>query len=192
MLPKDIEFQWETKEQKAMAILKEALCNAPALKTLDVSDGAGQIVVGVDTSSEGWGAISQQEDENKDRHPCCYESALWIKAEKRYDAGTRECRGLMKALKKFRNYVYRVRFLVETDTNILVHQLNLPANDLPGAQVTSSIVGISLFDFDVKHIPGRLTGGPDGLTRRPRREGEPEPEVEDDPEETIEASLGGI
>jgi len=46
----DIEFQWETEEKKAMAIMKEALCNAPALKTFDISDGAGQIVVGVDTS----------------------------------------------------------------------------------------------------------------------------------------------
>ena len=35
-----------------MAILKEAPSNAPALKTLDVSDGAGQLVVGVDASLE--------------------------------------------------------------------------------------------------------------------------------------------
>jgi hypothetical protein len=98
----------------------------------------------------------------------------------------------MKALKKFRNYVYGVRFLVETDANTLVHQLNLPANDLPGALVTRWIAWIRLFDFDVKHGPGRLNGGPDGLSRRPRGQGEPEPEVEDDLEETIEASLRGI
>ena len=189
---KDVEFQWETEEKKAMAILKEALCNAPALKTLDVSNGAGQIVVGVDASLEGWGAILEQEDENKDRHPCRYESGLWNNAEKRYDAGKRKCRGLMKALKKFRNYVYGVRFLVETDANTLVHQLNLPANDLPGALVTRWIAWIRLFDFDVKHVPGRLNGGPDGLSRRPRGEGELEPEEEDDLEETIEASLRGI
>jgi len=98
----------------------------------------------------------------------------------------------MKALKKFRNYVYGVRFLVETFTNILVHQLNLPANDLPGAQVTCWIAWIRLFDFDVKHVPGRLNGGPNGLSRRPRGEGEPAPEEEVDLEETIEACLQGI
>jgi len=38
-----------------MAIMKEALCNAHALKTLDISDGAGQIVMGVDARLEGWG-----------------------------------------------------------------------------------------------------------------------------------------
>jgi hypothetical protein len=192
ILRKDVEFQWETEEKKAMAILKEALCNAPALNTLEVSDGAGQIVVGVNASLEWWGAILQQEDKNKDWHPCRYESGLWNNAEKRYDAGKRECRGLMKALKKFCNYVYGVRFLVETDANTLVHQLNLPANDLPGALVTRWIAWIRLFDFDVKHVPARLNGGPDGLSRWPRGEGEPEPEEEDKLEETIEASLRGI
>ena len=52
ILPKDVKFQLETGEKKAMAILKEAVCNAPALKTLDGSDGAGQIVVGVDAILE--------------------------------------------------------------------------------------------------------------------------------------------
>jgi len=44
----------------------------------------------------------------------------------------------------------------------------------------------------VKHVRGRLNGGPDGLSGRPQGEGEPEPEEEDDIEETVEASLSGI
>jgi hypothetical protein len=44
----------------------------------------------------------------------------------------------------------------------------------------------------VKHVPVRLNEGPDGVSRRPRGEGESEPEEEDDLEETIEASLRGI
>jgi hypothetical protein len=127
---------------KAMAILKEDLCNAPALKTLDVSDGTGQIVVGVDASWEGWGAFFQQQDENKDRHPYRYERGLWNRAEKRYHAWKCECCGQMKAHEKFRNYVYEVSFLVETDSNRLVHQFNLPANDLLGALVTGWIAWI--------------------------------------------------
>ena len=192
ILRKDVEFQWETEEKKAMAILKEALCNALALKTLVVSDGAGQIVVGVDGSLEVWGAILLQEDENKDRHRCCYESGLWNNAEKRYDPGKRECRGLMKVLEKFRNYAYGVRFLMETDANTLVHQLNLPTNDLPGARVTQWIAWIRLFDFNLRHGTGRLNRGPDGLPPRSRGEGEPEPEEEYDLEETIEANIRGI
>jgi len=58
ILLKDVEFQWGTEEKQAMGILKEDLCNAHALNILDVSDGAGQLVIAVDPSSEGWGAIS--------------------------------------------------------------------------------------------------------------------------------------
>jgi len=57
-----------------MAILKEALCNTPALKTLDVSDDARQLDMAVDANLEGWGAILQKKDENKDRHQCRNES----------------------------------------------------------------------------------------------------------------------
>jgi hypothetical protein len=38
---------------KAMIILKETLCNGPALNTLDFSNGAGKVVVGVDPILEG-------------------------------------------------------------------------------------------------------------------------------------------
>jgi hypothetical protein len=57
---KDVEFQWESEAKKAIAILKEGLCNALALKTSDVRDGARQIVLGVDASVEGWGQSSSR------------------------------------------------------------------------------------------------------------------------------------
>ena len=49
-------------------------------------------------------------------HPCRF----WNTAEKKYNAGNWECRGLMRALKKFCNYVYGIQFL-ETDANTLVY-----------------------------------------------------------------------
>jgi hypothetical protein len=163
ILRKDVKSQCETKEKNAMPILKEVLCNAHGLQMVDVIDGTGQIVVGVDPSLEAWGAISQKEHDNNDQHHCRYENALKNNANKSYDAWNPECGGLMKALKKFCNYIYGVRFLVETDANTLVHQLNLHANDLSGALVTCWITWIRLFDFDMKHDPVRLNGVPDGL-----------------------------
>lgn len=146
-----------------MAILQEVHCKAPALKALDLRDGARQIVVGVDTSFEGWGVIFQQEGENKDRHLCCYESGLCNNAERQYDVGKGKCHGLLKALKKFRNYVNGIRFLLETDDNALVYQLNSPTNNLPWELVTHWIVWIQLFNINMKHVTGRLNGSPDCL-----------------------------
>jgi hypothetical protein len=75
-----------------------------------------------------------QLDKQSRRHPARYESGLWSKAEKRYDAGKRECRRLLKMLKKVRYYLYGVRFVIETDAKTLVAQLNKSASDIPGAR----------------------------------------------------------
>lgn len=80
---------------------------------------------------------------------------------------------------------------METDANSLVHQLNLPANNLPGAVVTHWNAWIRLFDFEVKYAPGRLNGGPNGLSLWPHGEAEPVPIVEDVSEETNHASFKG-
>jgi len=81
---------------------------------------------------------------------------------------------------------------VETDANTLVHQLNLSANDPPGALATRWIAWIWLFNYEVKPILGRLNCVADGLSWQPWGEGEPLPEEEAALEETIEASLLGI
>ena len=46
-------------------------------------------------------------------------------------------------------------------------QLNRSGIDLPGVLVTRWIALICLFDFEVRHIPGKEHTGADGLSRRP-------------------------
>ena len=75
--------------------------------------------------------------------------------EQRYDATKRECRGVLKALKKTRHWLYVVHFVLETDANVLVAQLNGACTDLPGALIIRWIAWIRLFDFEVKHVAGR-------------------------------------
>lgn len=53
-----------------------------------------------------------------------------------YDLTKQECCGVLKALKKVRYWLYRVRFVLETDANVLVAHLNWSDIDLPGALVT--------------------------------------------------------
>jgi len=54
ILDKDFVVQWQSKEIKARAIWKEALCNALVLKTIHVSNCARKIVVGPDTLTHVW------------------------------------------------------------------------------------------------------------------------------------------
>ena len=71
-----------------METLKAALITAPALRSIDYADNAGEIILAVDASLRGWGAVLQQVDSvTKKRHPIRYESGLWNEQESRYDAG---------------------------------------------------------------------------------------------------------
>lgn len=189
LLKKDVEWQWDPEvHQPAMDALKAAITSAPALKTVDYSS-SGRIIVSTDASATGWGAVLQQEEEEKSkvRHPCRYESGVWRGAEIRYDAGKRECRAILKAFRKLRVYLYGVRFVLETDARTLVHQLNLPGSDLPGAAVTRWLAWLRLFSFDVVHVPGEKNGAADGLSRRPPHEDDDADE--EDVEDMIEADL---
>ena len=116
----------------------------------------------------GWGAVLGQLDKEGRKRVSRYESGLWNQAKRGYDATKRECRGILKALQKLRHHLYRVHFILETDANTLVAQLNKAATDLPGALLTRWIAWIRNFDFEVRHVKGTTHTAADGLSRRPR------------------------
>ena len=127
------------------------------------------------------------------KHLCRYESGIWSSAEKKYDATKRECRGVLKALKKVRYWLYGVRFVLESDARVLVAQLNQSGTDLPGALVTRWIAWIQLFDFKVRLISGRKHTAEDGLFRRPPTEAnKAEAETETDIDDFILAELNSL
>jgi hypothetical protein len=167
LLRKDAEFVWSVEQQQAMDGLKVALTTAPALRPLDYSENAGEIIVMVDASGTGFGVVLAQVGDDGMRHPVRYDSGLWTSAERKYDAVKLECRALLQALKKLRPYLYGVQFVVETDANTLVAQLNRTATDLPNAMVTRWLAWIQMFDFDVRHVPGKKNVVADALSRKP-------------------------
>jgi hypothetical protein len=169
LLRKNVVWKWGEEEEHAMDQLKLALTSAPALVKLDYTEGHLEIILGVDASLKGWGAVLMQLDTEGRRRVARYESGrLWNDAEQKYDATKRECRGVLKALRKTRFWLYGIHFTLETDANVLVAQLNRAATDLPGALVTRWIAWILLFDFEVRHVPGTKHTAADGLSRRPR------------------------
>lgn len=52
---KNIPFIWGKEQVEAMDLLKFALTSPPALVSLDYTEGAGDIILAVDASLEGWG-----------------------------------------------------------------------------------------------------------------------------------------
>ena len=175
-----------------MDLLNLALTSPPALFSLDYSKDADEIILAVNASLEGWGGVLMQLVKGK-RHPSRYESGIWSSAKKKYDATKRECRGVLKALKKVRYWLYGVRFVLKTDARVLVAQLNQSGTDLPGALVTRWIAWIQLFDFEVQHILGRKDTAADRLSRRPPTAADKaEAETEIDIDDFIFAKLNSL
>ena len=99
------------------------------------------------------------------RHIIRFNSGLQNNSEKKYNAGKRECRGLLKALKKCKHLLIRARFVVELNAKTLVAQLNRSAADLSNAFINQWLAQIRLFDFEVQHIPGRKYSAADDSAR---------------------------
>ena len=163
-------------QQAAIDWLKVAITTAPVFMILEypttlpnrLMKEVGAIIVTLDASYQGWGGLlNQQVLGMKKQKPTRFESSIWTKAEWNYDAGKLECQAVLKVLKKFRSYLYRVWFILEIDTATLVAQLNHPATDLSGSVVVCWIAWICLFDFKVKHVSGTRNTIADRLLRRP-------------------------
>jgi hypothetical protein len=188
-LRKDTAFHWEAAHQNAFDEIKHRLSTFPSVLPIDYDFEPLEIVVFVDASKHGWGAVLAQV-RNGVRKPARYESGVWSDAESKYDSGKRECRGVLMALKKFRHWLYGVHFTLETDAKTLVSQLNRAATDLPGALVTRWLAWIRLFDFDVKHISGTSNSAADALSRKPAtKEDLAEKEAEQNVDDFIDAEI---
>jgi hypothetical protein len=120
LLRKDSDFKWTIEAGAAMEKLKAHITNAPALVSIDYTEPIRQIIISVDGSKKGWGAVLQQLDLDGLKRPVRFESGVWSISERNWDSGKHECKAMLLALKKFRPWIYGVHFVVETDARTLV------------------------------------------------------------------------
>ncbi|KAM3506311.1 hypothetical protein MY11210_007613 [Beauveria gryllotalpidicola] len=192
LLKKDTAFVWGGEQEEAMEELKRLLTTAPILITLSYAEGAGPIVLQVDSSPTGWGAVLMQEIEGR-RQPARFESGIWSSAEAKYDQTKRECRGLLCAIRWLRGHIYGTHFILETDVLVLKQQINGGAKDIAGALIMRWLSYIRLFDFTVVHIPGEKNLIADALSRKPLGPSDIlEAEYEGDLEEFVDLALNPV
>ena len=121
-------FVWKEKQETAINILKLTLTIASVLNSLNYFFLADEIILAVNFNLKKWNVIfSQVNFEIDKRHFFQYKSELWIKSKSRYNAIKWKCRNLLKALKKVRFWLYKVRFIIKIDANILMTQFNCSA-----------------------------------------------------------------
>lgn len=181
---KEADFEFGEEELAAMNELKELTRKSPAIRAIDYTTNR-EVILAVDTSQIAIGYILQQLGEDNRRYPSRFGSITLNDRESRYSQAKLELFGVFRALKDVKIWIIGVKDLVvEVDAKYIKGMINNP-DIQPNAAVNRWIAAILLFDFRLRHIPGRYHG-PDGLSRRQRA---PEdPTNEDDYEEWIDTA----
>ena len=182
MYKKEEEFVWTKERIEAFEALKKAVASAPALRSIDYSS-ENAIIFAVDTSKYAVGIVLLQMDKAGNRRPARYGSIPLNKVEANYSQPKLELYGLYRALRLFRLHLVGARnLIVEVDAKYIQGMLNAP-DLLPNAAMNRWIQGIMMFDFVLKHVPGKTHLAADALSRRTLAEGE---KIEEDDDEWLD------
>lgn len=162
LMKKDVPFEWTKERQHAFDAIKNAITTAPVLIHPDLKE---PFVVEADASLVGYGAILSQEREGK-LHPIAFISRSFDKAQRSYPTHDRELHAIVEAFKEWRHYLIQSPNPVTVLTDHHSLQFFRTAHDLSRRQ-TRYAVELGEFNIHLKHRPGRQSGKPDALSRRP-------------------------
>ena len=186
---KDEPFEIGPEQLLAIANLKQAIANSPALRPLDYTTDR-PVILAVDSCMNGAGYILLQIGEDKKRYPSRFGSITFNDRESRYSQAKLELYGLFRSLKETQLFTVGVKkLIVEMDAKFIKGMINNPTLH-PNDAINRWIAAILLFDFELVHVPAEKHTGADGLSRRPRAPGDPDPEDSDELDDWIDTNAG--
>ena len=155
---KDEVFNWTHNCQQAFQSLKTKLTEPPVLAYPQFHTNAGEFVLITDASSQGVGAVLEQ-----DGHVIAYASRALSKAEKQYSVIQQECLAIVYATKQFRHYLLGRSFKLLTDHAPLQW---LSAQKMEG-MLCRWALALQEFDFKISYRAGVHNSNADALSRVP-------------------------
>jgi hypothetical protein len=161
LMRKNIIWEWQNDRQKAFDTLKEAFLSKPILQ---IPDSSRPFVLETDASKYATGAVLMQEDTNGDLKPCGFISQRFNKAEQNYQIYDRELLAIVRAFKTWKHYLLGNNTLIRCDHKNLLYFKDPQV--LTPRQARWQIY-LSMFDFQITHIPGPQMVQADALSRRP-------------------------
>ena len=158
------EFFWGEKQQKAFDQIKQVTCSPPVLAFFDPSK---PIVLHVDASMLGLGAVLMQRDENKSLHLVDCASRMLKPHELNHHINDLEAIAACWALtEKFEIYVHQnTKGEVFTDSWTFAHALKKIKPSKRFLDVIASLQGFIYLEF--KHFKGSQNRVADALSRNP-------------------------
>ena len=102
-------WNWTTSQHSTFEVLKTAFCSKPVLLMPDFTK---PFEIESDASLYATGAILLQQDTNGDWHPVAYCSQSMNPTEQNYQVYDRELMAIIRALRKWRCYIYGSSFMM--------------------------------------------------------------------------------
>lgn len=153
---KDVVWDWSPQCQADFDSLKQALMQAPVLQYFDVNK---PIVLSVDSSQEGLGAVLLQ-----DEAPVVYASKSLTDSQRQYAQIEKEMLAIIFGCERFKQYLFGQEIIVESDHKPLEAICKKPLDKCP---LRLQRLCIKLKDFGVKVVckPGNKLFIADTLSR---------------------------
>ena len=150
LLKKDKKFKWTDEAQQAFETLKGKFQAAPVLQ---LPDTYKPFMVECDTSKYASGVVLQQQDSNRDWHPCAYLSKSFSDMERNYEIYNRELLAIVWALTDWRHYLIGSPHPVHIRSDHKNLTYFRTAKKLNRRQARWSLF-LSEFNIKLEHIPG--------------------------------------
>ena len=130
---------------------------------LQYPDYDKEFIIVTDASKKGLGAVLLQRDEEGNERPVSFASRTLTKSEKNYSITEMEALGIVFALKKFKNMIYRYPITVKCDHTAAI--AIFAKKDYPSARLARWSLIVSDFCPKFKYIKGKKNEVADFLSR---------------------------
>lgn len=157
LLKKSNEFVWLESHHACFTKLKNSLVNAPVLQNFDRNK---EIVIQTDSSKDSIGCVLLQEG-----RPVCYASKSLSDTEQRYAQIEKEFLAVLFSCKKFHQYVYGTKIVIQTDHLPLLTIIKKDINSIPSRRLQCIKLKLSMYDFDLQFISGKKMLIADAISR---------------------------
>ena len=164
---KGIKFVWSTECDNAFEnIIKQLTKSNHVLANYD---GKSKLILEVDASPIGLGAVLKQCNKSGKESTIFFASRKLQKAELAYAQIDKEALAIIFAVNKFGKFLLGSEFILRTDHKPLIHIFNPEKNisAVANARITRWSLKLSAFRFSIEHISGKNNIVADGLSRLP-------------------------
>ena len=166
LLCKGVKWYWTGKCEQAFQTLKQALSRSPVLTHYN---STLPLRVATDASNYGIGAVVSHVWPDGTEKPIAFASRSLSKAEKNYSQIEKEALAIIFGIKKFNQYLYGRKFLLQTDLQPLTWLFG-PKSKLPtlaAARIQRWVIMLSAYQYDIEFRSTQKHANADALSRLP-------------------------